>query len=53
MIAFWATPAGRRCFWRMAASLVGTGALHRCFPRSLPRTKINTVLAILPDVITL
>ncbi len=53
MIALWATPAGRRCFWRMAASLVGSDALHRYFPRFLPRTKITTVLAILPNVVTL
>jgi hypothetical protein len=37
----------------MAASLVGGDALHRRFPRSSPRTKINTVLAIPPNVITL
>jgi hypothetical protein len=37
----------------MAASLVGGDALHRRFPRSSPRTKIDTVLAIPPNVITL
>jgi len=53
MIALWATPSGRRRFWAVAASLVGIDALHRCFPRFLPRHEINTVLATPSDVITL
>jgi hypothetical protein len=53
MIALRATPSGRCRFWGVPASLVGTDAMHRCFPRSLPRPKINTVLATLSDVIML
>jgi len=53
MITLRATPSGRCHFWRVPASLVGIDAVHRCFPRSLPRPKINTVLATLFDVITL
>jgi hypothetical protein len=53
MIALWATPSGRRSFWRVPASLVGGDALHRRFPRSSPRPKIATVLAIPSNVITL
>jgi hypothetical protein len=53
IIALRATPLGRRRFCRVAASLVGGDALHRRCPRSSPRTKIGTVLAIPSNVIPL
>ena len=53
MIAFQATPSGRRRFRRVAASFVGADALHRRFSHSLPRTKISAVLATASNVSTL